>query len=47
MGDSQGGKLAIFLVILIWIVTGVLSSHFRGGIFMVRPKPGGAEREVS
>ena len=23
------------------------SSHFRGGIFMVRPKPGGATREVS
>ena len=43
MGDGQGGRLAI---LLIWVVSGVLSSHFRGGIFMIRPKSGGAEREV-
>ena len=38
--------------ILLWyivhcMVSDVNASHFRGGIFMVRPKTGGAQREVS
>jgi len=46
MVDGQGGRLAILLLILFWVVSSVFSSHFRGGIFMIRPKPGGADREV-
>ena len=38
--------------ILLWLIahcmiSGVTSSHFRGGIFMVRPKLGGSQGEVS
>ena len=29
------------------MVSVVISSHFRGGIFMVTPKSGGTQREVS
>jgi hypothetical protein len=36
----------LFLVFLLYAVSGVFSSHFRGGIIMVRPQPGGAPKEV-
>ena len=37
--------------ILAWLITfcmitTVISSHFRGGIFMLRPNPGGTQGEV-
>ena len=38
---------AVFnLILLMYAVSGVFSSHFRGGIIMVRPQPGGAPKEV-
>ena len=45
----QSGYIRFILVWLIvhCMVSGVISSHFRGGIFMVAPKPGGTQREVS
>ena len=36
----------IFALVLLYAVSGVFSSHFRGGIIMVRPQPGGAPKEV-
>ena len=32
--------------VLLYAVSGVFSSHFRGGIIMVRPQAGGAPKEV-
>jgi len=35
-------------IAVLWLLPSViLSSHFRGGVFMVKPKPGGAPKEVS
>ena len=36
----------VALVLFLYAVSGVFSSHFRGGIIMVRPQPGGAPKEV-
>jgi hypothetical protein len=36
----------IFALVLLYAFSGVLSSHFRGGIIMVRPQPGGTPKEV-
>ena len=36
----------VVLAFLLNAVSGVISSHFRGGIIMVRPQPGGAPKEV-
>ena len=40
--------LPLFILILHWLSDeGVLATHFRGGIIMVRPVDGGALAEVS
>ena len=39
-------KNVIFCCVLLGAAAGVLGSHFRGGIIMVRPQPGGNETEV-
>ena len=36
----------IVVLVLLYAVSGVFSSHFRGGIIVVRPQPGGAPNEV-
>ena len=35
------------LILLISFCTAVYSTHFRGGVIMVKPKPGGTAREVN
>ena len=40
------GNAIFCCVLLLGAAAGVLGSHFRGGIFMVRPQPGGNETEV-
>ena len=47
MLQSGCTRLMLLWLIIHCMIYSVTSSHFRGGIFMVRPKPGGAEREVS
>ena len=38
----------LLLTAVLWLLPSVVfSSHFRGGVFMVRPKPGGEPKEVS
>ena len=39
----QQGMLVLSLL---FAVSSIVSSHFRGGIIMVRPRPGGAPKEV-
>ena len=36
----------VALLIILRVVTNVYSSHFRGAVIMVKPKPGGAAKEV-
>ena len=40
------GNVMFCCVLLLGAAAGVLGSHFRGGIIMVRPQPGGNETEV-
>lgn len=44
--SMQRCRLALLVVLSIYSSC-VLSSHFRGGIIMIRPQPGGAQHEVS
>ena len=39
--------IVLFILILHWLTAGVLATHFRGGIIMVRPVDGGAPAEVN
>ena len=39
--------IVILGFIVHFMVSGVISSHFRGGIFMIRPVPGSTQKEVS
>ena len=39
--------LPLFILILHWLTTSVLATHFRGGIIMVKPVDGGAPAEVN
>ena len=40
-------KFILLWLIIHGMVSSVTSSHFRGGIFMIRPNPGGTHREVT
>ena len=40
-------KLALFILTLCWLSGGVLATHFRGGIIMIRPVNGDAPAEVT
>ena len=40
-------KLGLFVLIICWFSGGVLATHFRGGIIMIRPLDGGAPAEVA
>ena len=37
----------LFALVLLCVTGDVHASHFRGAVIMVKPKPGGAAREVS
>ena len=39
--------LVEMVLLLFYAPSGVRSTHFRGGIIMIRPQPGGASKEVS
>ena len=39
-------NLVLKLLLVLLFCSSVSSSHFRGGIIMVRPQPGGTEYEV-
>ena len=36
----------VALLILLGVVANVYSAHFRGAVIMVKPKPGGAAKQV-
>ena len=38
--------IVFVLFVLLYAISGASSSHFRGGIIMVRPHPGSAPNEV-
>ena len=44
MASKEG--MLLFLLLYCVTISSVMSSHFRGGIIMVRPQPGGGPREV-
>ena len=43
---TMAKNLGILCLLLCAIIELVSSTHFRGGIIMVRPQPGGVENEV-
>ena len=45
--DTKLMLLVELVLLLFYAPSGVLSSHFRGGIIMIRPQPGGVSKEVS
>ena len=47
MSGADPGLRYLWLLVLGLLALSVHASHFRGGIIMVRPLPGGGENEVS
>jgi len=45
MAEKEG--LLVSFLVFYFTISNVMSSHFRGGIIMVRPQPGGGPKEVS
>lgn len=43
----MAGTSTPWLLLLLMLIDTVSLSHFRGGIIMTRPVPGGAQNEVS
>ena len=46
MLQQEYTRLMLLWFVVHCMVSGVISSHFRGSIFMIRPKPGGTQGEV-
>lgn len=45
--DMAEARTVCLLLLLLMMADTVLSTHFRGGIIMTRPLPGGSQNEVS